>query len=83
MSQAKPPFKAPPPTSSQVATADFPRGEGKCASCSRRGNSPWLLARWRGEGGVICESMPFDNGSSDWAQIQHEDGQWCFASLLF
>jgi hypothetical protein len=36
-----------------------------------------------GEGGVICESMPFDNGSSDWAQIQHEEGQWCFASLLF
>ncbi len=27
----------------------------------------------RGEGGVICETMPLDNGSSDWAQIQHED----------
>ncbi len=78
MSQAKLPFKAPPPpppTSSQVATADFPRGEGKCACCRRRGNSPWLLARWRGEGRVICELMPFDNGSSDWAQIQHEEGQ--------
>jgi hypothetical protein len=32
---------------------------------------------------VICESMPFDNGSSDWAQIQHEDGQWCSSPLLF
>ncbi len=64
-----------PPTSSQVAMAGFPRGEGKCASCRRRGNLPWLLARWRGEGGVICESMPFDNGSSDRAQIQQEDGQ--------
>jgi hypothetical protein len=30
---------------------------------------------------VICESMPFDNGSSDWAQIQHGDGQWCSAPL--
>jgi hypothetical protein len=29
----------------------------------------------RGEGGVICELMPFDNGSSDQAQIQHEDRQ--------
>ncbi len=54
MSQAKPPFKASPSTSSQVATADFPRGEGKCASCRHRGNSPWLLASWRGEGGVIA-----------------------------
>jgi hypothetical protein len=25
----------------------------------------------------------FDSGSSDWAQIQHEDGQWCSAPLLF
>jgi hypothetical protein len=29
----------------------------------------------RGEGGVICETMPFDNGSSDPAQIQQEDRQ--------
>jgi hypothetical protein len=29
----------------------------------------------RGEGGVICETMPFNNGSSDRAQIQHEDRQ--------
>ena len=84
MSQAKPPFKAPPPpTSSQVATADFPRGGEKCASCRRRFHSPDLLTRWRGEGGVICESMPFNNRSSDWAQIQHEDGQWWSAPLLF
>ncbi len=26
----------------------------------------------RGEGGVICETVPFDNGSSDRLQIQHE-----------
>jgi hypothetical protein len=29
----------------------------------------------RGEGGVICETMPFNNGSSDQLQIQHEDSQ--------
>jgi hypothetical protein len=29
----------------------------------------------RGEGGVICETMPFDNGLSDRLQIQHEDSQ--------
>jgi hypothetical protein len=41
--------------------------------------APFSLARFaremEGEGGVICESMPFDNGSSDRAQIQHENGQ--------
>ncbi len=36
--------------------------------------APRQLASWRGEGGVICGLMPFDNGSSDWAQIQHKDG---------
>ncbi len=41
----------PPPTSSQVATADFPRGGEKCASCRRRFHSPDLLARWRGRAG--------------------------------
>jgi hypothetical protein len=49
--------------------------------------APFSLARFtremEGEGGVICEPMPFNNGSSDLAQIQHEDGQWCFAPLLF
>ena len=49
--------------------------------------APFSLAKFtremEGEGGVICESKPFDNGSSDWAQIQHEDGQWCSAPLLF
>jgi hypothetical protein len=36
-----------------------------------------------GEGGVICETMPFDNGSSDRLQIQHEDSQKHSAPLLF
>ncbi len=59
-------IKSFPPAYSQVATADFPRGEEKCASWRRRGNSPWRLASWRGEGGVICRLISFDNGSSDW-----------------
>ena len=67
--------RLPPPTSSQVAKADFPRGGEKCASCRRHFYSPDSLSRWRGEGGVINESTPFDNGLSDWAQIQHEDRQ--------
>ncbi len=77
MSQAKPPFIAPPPlfASWQVARADFPCGEGKCASWRRQGNSPWRLAIWRGEGGVICGLILFDNGLSDLRPIQHEDGQ--------
>ncbi len=83
MSQAKPPFKASPPPPRKLRPVDFPRGEGKCASCRCRGNSPGLLVGWRGEGGVICGSMPFNNGSSDWTQIQHEDGQWFSAPLLF
>jgi hypothetical protein len=49
--------------------------------------APFSLARFtremEGEGGVICGSIPFDKGSSDQAQIQHEDGQWCSAPLLF
>jgi hypothetical protein len=72
-----------PPTSLQVVTANFPHSGGKCASCRHHFHSPDLLARWRGEGGVICELMPFDNESSDWAYIQDEDGQWCFNPLLF
>ncbi len=37
----------------------------------------------RGEGRVICETMPFDNGSSDRLQIQQEDRQQYSAPLLF
>ena len=49
--------------------------------------APFSLARFtremEGGGRVNCESMLFDNESSDQAQIQHEDGQWCSAPLLF
>jgi hypothetical protein len=85
VSQAKLPFIASPPHLSaerQVARADFPRAERKWASRRRRGNLPWRLATWRGEGGVICVLIPFDNGLSDLRPIQHGDGQLCAAPLL-
>ncbi len=46
-----------------------------------------LLARitpGRGEeGGVICEMVPFDNGSSDRLQTQNQESQHYSAPLLF
>jgi hypothetical protein len=36
-----------------------------------------------GEGGVICETMPFVNGSSDQLQTQNQDSQYYSAPLLF
>jgi hypothetical protein len=45
--------------------------------------SPESLEGRRGEGAVICETVPFVNGSSDRLQIQNEDSQYHSASLLF
>jgi hypothetical protein len=59
----------------RVLRADFPRGEAKSAKKKRRGNSPWRLATLRGEGGVICGLISFDNGSLVLRPIQHEGGQ--------
>jgi len=36
-----------------------------------------------GEGGVICETVPFVNGSSDQLQTQNQDSQYYSAPLLF
>jgi hypothetical protein len=36
-----------------------------------------------GEGRVICETVPFVNGSSDQLQTQNEDSQYHSAPLLF
>ncbi len=36
-----------------------------------------------GEGGVICETVTFDNGSSDRLQTQSQDSQHYSAPLLF
>ncbi len=74
MSQAKPPFKAPPPPPPcklRRRIFHVVKGNGELQAPRQLAR---LLAGWRGEVGVICRSMPFDNGSSDWAQIQHEDG---------
>jgi hypothetical protein len=71
------------PAKKRVLRADFPSGEGKCASWRRSSNSPWRLGTWRGEGGVICGLISFDNGSSVLRPFQHEDGQWCSAPFLF
>ncbi len=56
--------------------------DGKCEPQVRD-----LLARitrggW-GEDGVIRETMPFDNGSSDQLQTQNQDSQHYSAPLLF
>ncbi len=76
MSQAKPPFKAsPPPPLRKLRWRIFHMVKGNVrvagAKATRHGYSP----DGGGEGVVICGLIPFDNGSSDWAQIQHEDGQ--------
>ena len=36
----------------------------------------------RGEDGVICKTVPFDNGSSDQLQTQNQDSQYHSAPLL-
>ena len=36
-----------------------------------------------GEGGVICETVPFVNGSSDQLQTQNQDSQYYSAPSLF
>ncbi len=56
--------------------------DGQCGSQVRD-----LLARITrgrgGEGGMICKTVPFDNGSSDRLQTQDEDSQQYSAPLLF
>jgi hypothetical protein len=37
----------------------------------------------RGGGGVICETVPFVNGSSDQMQTQNQDSQYYSAPSLF
>ncbi len=41
------------------------------------------LAGVGGEDVVICETVPFDNGSSDRLQTQNQDSQYYSAPLLF
>jgi hypothetical protein len=42
------------PINRRVLMAGFPRGEAKSAKKMRRGNPPWQVATFRGEGGVVC-----------------------------
>jgi hypothetical protein len=66
----------PPPLAKlRVLEADFPCGEAESAKKKRRGNSPWQVATLRGEGGVICGLISFDNRSFVLRPIQHEGGQ--------
>jgi hypothetical protein len=68
-----------PPTSPQVATVHFPRGGNKV----RFTGATFTHGIHSREGRVICETMPFDNGSSDRLQIQHEDSQYFILLLCY
>jgi hypothetical protein len=56
---------AKPPTSSQVATAEFYVVERNVPFAGAVFTHRIHSRDERGEGGVICETMPFVNGSSD------------------
>ncbi len=75
----------PPPPLGQ--TASFESGFSTWWSKIRQEKAPWQLAmgtrHLRGEGGVICGLISFDNGSLVLRPIQHEGGQWCAAPFLF
>ncbi len=75
MSQAKPPFKASPPPPRKLRRRIFHMVKGNVRVAGAEATRQIYSRDGGGEGGVICESMPFDNGLLDWAQIQHEDGQ--------
>jgi hypothetical protein len=77
-------LSTPSPTSSQVATARiFHVVDGKVRFAGVTFTRGIHSREGMGEGGVICETMPFDNGSSDRLQIQHEDRKMYSAPLLF
>ncbi len=83
MSQAKPPFKASPPPPCKFQRRIYHVVERNVRVAGAVFTRQIYSRDGGGEGRVICESMPFDNGSLDLAQIQHKDGQWCSALLLF
>jgi hypothetical protein len=63
-----PPLREPLPHILHVEVRDF-----TCENHSREEG---------GKGGVICETVPFDNGSLDPLQIQYQDSQHYSAPLL-
>ncbi len=70
MSQTKPHASVPlpHPPKWRVFLAGFPHGDPKAAKIMHHCKSPFWIATFRGEGGVICGLIVF-------RQIQTEDGQ--------
>ena len=65
----------PPPTSPRAVTAHFPRVGRQVRTASARFTCENHSREGGGEGGMICETVPFDNESSDQLQTQDEDSQ--------
>jgi hypothetical protein len=65
----------PPPTSLRAVTAHFPHVKRQVRTASARFTCE-NHSQEGGEGGVICETVPFDNGSSDGLQTQNQDSQY-------
>jgi hypothetical protein len=72
-----------PLTSPRAITAHFPRVGRQVGTPSARFTCENHSREGRGEGGVICKTVPFDNGSSDQLQTKNQDSQYHSASLLF
>jgi hypothetical protein len=77
------PRHPPPPTSPQAVTAHFPRVGRQVRTASAIFTCENHSQEGRGEGGVICKTVPFENGSSDQLQTQNQDSQYHSAPLLF
>ncbi len=71
-----------PPTSLRAVTAHFPHVGRQVRTASARFTCENHSREGRGEGGVICKTVPFDNGSSDQLQTQNQDSQYHSAPLL-
>ena len=73
----------PPPTSPQAVTAHFTHGGRQVRTASARFTCENHSREGGGGGRVICKTVPFNNGSSDWLQTQNQDSQYYSAPLLF
>ena len=73
----------PPPTSPRAVTAHFPRVGWQVRLASATFTCENHSPEGGGEGVVIWETVPFDNGSSDRLQTQNQDSQYYSAPLLF
>ncbi len=73
----------PLPTSTRAVTAHFPRVGRQVRTPSARFTCENHSQEGGGGGGVICETLAFNNGSSDRLQTQNQDSQHYYAPLLF